>query len=286
MDKVHSLSLLLVVLAACSSVDTAQPHIGMYAVLDPASGLTYHVPLRYDLRGGLYATPSAGRGQITAATSIHNYVGTRESPDSRRASDATMASGLSQVSALQDVSMRTASLESTRRSSPVTRVEVEATEVVPPSPAPVQGLNLKLETEFRSAKRLVRFATGVATLGPIGKLAVAELVPWAKQAEKVHVRGGADLTGNPERNRELAITRAKAVSSAFVAAGVDREKITKSFCIDCYVAQNGTELGRRINRRVDVELVLKHELFAQLPPPVHTLVVPDSAPSIHAAALR
>jgi outer membrane protein OmpA-like peptidoglycan-associated protein len=149
-----------------------------------------------------------------------------------------------------------------------------------------QPLNLKLDTEFESAKRLVRFAHGTAALGPGGKRAVAELAPWAKQAEKVHVRGGADSSGNAAHNRELAMARATAVSSAFVAAGVDRDRISKSYCTDCYVASNRTEEGRRLNRRVDVELLLKKEVFAQLPPPRHAPAVADSTPLIRTTALR
>jgi outer membrane protein OmpA-like peptidoglycan-associated protein len=143
---------------------------------------------------------------------------------------------------------------------------------------------LKLDTEFASAKRLILFAAGHAGLGPVGKMAIAELAPWAKQAEKVHVQGGADASGHVQRNRELATTRAASVKSAFIAAGVDRKKISTSYCSDCYVAANDTDEGRRINRRVEVELVLQPQLAAQLPAPVHSVEVPG-VPLIRTVAL-
>jgi outer membrane protein OmpA-like peptidoglycan-associated protein len=272
MNRPHSLPFLIAILAGCAASPTSERHAAIYAILDPATGIAYNVPLRYDLRGGLDSMPLPGATR-RSASALDKYVfGPRENTDTRRNTGATVVEG----------PVRAELTESSRAH----RAERRVDEGAPPPRFVTQSLNLKLDTEFESAKRLIRFAVGAATLGPIGRLAIAELVPWAKQAEKVHVRGGADLSGNAARNRELAIARATAVSSAFVAAGVDREKISKSSCVDCYVVSNDTAQNRRLNRRVDVELVLKKELAAQLPPPVHALKAPDSTPLIHATALR
>jgi outer membrane protein OmpA-like peptidoglycan-associated protein len=162
------------------------------------------------------------------------------------------------------------------------KIVSEPTRVLEDLPRP----QLKLDTEFASAKRLILFAAGRAGLGPVGKMAVAELAPWAKQAEKIHVQGGADASGHVQRNRELATARAASVKSAFVAAGVDRNKISTSYCSDCYVAANDTDQGRRVNRRVEVELVLQQQLAVRLPAPVHSVEVPGSVPLIQTVALR
>jgi outer membrane protein OmpA-like peptidoglycan-associated protein len=283
MNRTQSLALSVVVLAGCSSTPTAERDGNRYAFLDPATGVTYNVPLRFNLSTGLAALSRA-----TASTPLEQYVaGTADGASTRReATTVALLTPLTRTNAVQDVPARTALVEApqTTLPRPASVATTEAPAVSPSRTAPT--VNLKLDTEFASAKRLVRFAFGVATLGPVGKRAVAELLPWAKQAERVNVQGGADSSGDAAKNRAIALARATAVSSAFIAGGVDREKISKNFCTDCYVAPNDTLEGRRMNRRVDVELVLKKELYAQLPAPVHAPNVPDSIPLIRTSALR
>jgi outer membrane protein OmpA-like peptidoglycan-associated protein len=274
----------ILILAGCASGPTKHHDVAMYTFLDPASGITYRMPMRSDLRGGLYSVRTAGLAGTTTATPLDEYVS-----EGRKSTTAGQAAGMMLASAgrvaVAHVTARTTSNESAQSSLPVSRLESAATEPVQSS-REAERVNLKLDSTFASAKRLIRFAVGAASLGPIGKLAIAELVPWAKQAEKVHVRGGADLSGNADQNRQLAMARAASVSSAFVAAGVDGKKISKSYCTECYVAENATQQGRRINRRVDVELVLKQELITKLPPPVHAQNAPDTVALMHTTALR
>jgi len=284
MNRTHFLSVLIVILAGCSSSTTSQRPGNVYAVLDPSTGIAYNVPLRFDMSRGLYTVAGPVR---TSAAPLDDYVAGRDSTGPRPEATAMVASVGPLISVpLQDPPERLAMIDAQRTAPPTQRVEAKVSEGTAISRMSPQPLNLKLDTEFESAKRLVRFAAATAVLGPGGKRAVTELVPWAKQAEKVHVRGGADSSGNPAHNRELAMARATAVSSAFVAAGVDRERISKSYCTDCFIASNETEAGRRLNRRVDVELLLKKEVFAQLPPPRHAPAVPDSTPLIRTTALR
>lgn len=139
----------------------------------------------------------------------------------------------------------------------------------PASAAAASTPALKLDTEFASAKRIVPFAFNRVGVGPLGRLAVKELVPMAKQADKVNVRGRTDGLGNARANREVALGRARTVYNAFIHEGVDRQKMRLGYCTTCFVAANDSEAGRRLNRRVEVELIMPREQIAQLPKPVH-----------------
>jgi outer membrane protein OmpA-like peptidoglycan-associated protein len=290
-NRTRSLSVFVVVLAGCSWGPATENDVKTYAFLDPATGITYNVPLRFNLSTGL-----ASLAHVTSSAQLDEYVGdASEGARTARGDTPTTVALLARrnaPNAVQDVPTRIALVESSHfaESASMLPVSMKVAEAAPASLASRapegSALNLKLDTEFASAKRLIRFAAGAKSLGPSGKLAVAELLPWAKQAEKVHVRGGADSSGNAVHNRELAMARATAVSAAFISGGVDQQKIAKSYCVDCYVASNTTMEGRRLNRRVDVELVLKQDIYAQLPAPVHAPKVPESLPLIQASALR
>ena len=134
---------------------------------------------------------------------------------------------------------------------------------------------LRLDHSFGAITRMVPFAVNRASLGPIGRKAVSELVPIVKEARHVFVRGRTDASGDASVNETLATQRARTVASAFVAAGVRSAKITGSQCIDCFVASNATDDGRRMNRRVDVEMQLPKARIAQLPRPVYALATPS-----------
>jgi outer membrane protein OmpA-like peptidoglycan-associated protein len=126
--------------------------------------------------------------------------------------------------------------------------------------------DLKLDTIFESVKRVVPFSYAVAGMGPQGKQIVAELIPAARQAQRITVRGRTDGTGDLNANQKLALNRALGVRSAFVSQGVEQTKIKAVYCSTCYVADNSTEAGRRANRRVEVEMVMPANKVASLPP--------------------
>lgn len=138
------------------------------------------------------------------------------------------------------------------------------------SPAPA----LKLEGELASLPRIVPFAVSTARLGPKGRQALAEIVPLAKQAQRVNVRGRTDTSGDKAKNRQLAQARASQVMYAFIAEGVARKVLKASYCTRCFVASNDTAEGRRANRRVDVEVVMPAKLALNLPRPIHS--APDA----------
>lgn len=137
---------------------------------------------------------------------------------------------------------------------------------------------LKLDRTFASAKRIVPFAFNRVGVGPTGTLAVKELVPLAKQAQKVYVRGRTDARGNVQANRKVALNRAYTVRTAFARSGVPSAKVRVSYCTACYIATNSTEQGRRANRRVDVEFIMPAEEIAALPKPVHAREYPETGP--------
>ena len=153
-----------------------------------------------------------------------------------------------------------------------------------PAPSPAAGAppvtqaasapGLKLDTEFASAKRIVPFAFNRAGVGPLGTKAVKELAPLAKRADKVNVRGRTDGFGNPGANRKVALDRAQTVYNAFVREGVQKQKLRLTYCTTCFVAPNDSEAGRRLNRRVEVELIMPRDEIAKLPKPIFALEAP------------
>ncbi len=137
---------------------------------------------------------------------------------------------------------------------------------------------LKLDTELASVQRVVPFAVYSATPGPLGRKAIAEIVPLAKKAERVNVRGRTDSSGDREQNREIAKARAVSVMYAFASEGVSRKIMKATYCTRCFVASNDTAEGRRANRRVDVEIVMPAKLALHLPKPVHSAPDVDNGP--------
>lgn len=127
---------------------------------------------------------------------------------------------------------------------------------------------LQLDHEFTSITRMVPFASGRATLGPRGRMAVAELAPIAHQARQVVVAGRTDATGSARQNEALARQRAETVARAFIEAGVDNKRIVTGHCTECFVADNDSRQGRSLNRRVDVSMELTPQQVAALPEPV------------------
>lgn len=254
------LSLSALMMVGCGSMpwestsnDRAAPS---YAVFVPATGVTYNVPC------------TRCRGAFPQTTAVAYF--DEALPDS----DARPESVLAATAASIDQGARAG-----ESAVPMQKVGIAAAPQYAESSEPL----LKLDTEFASAKRLVPFSLGRASLGPLGKRAVAELVPLAREAERIHVSGHTDGSGDSAGNRKLAFSRASSVATAFVAAGVPSNKLATSFCTTCYIADNLSGVGRRLNRRVDVELVLPRSRIAKLPKPVYAI---EPAAQVLAASSR
>jgi outer membrane protein OmpA-like peptidoglycan-associated protein len=175
----------------------------------------------------------------------------------------------------------------TQSAPPATRVP--AARITPPAKLSTAGMAdkpLKLDADFASAKRIVPFAFNKVGVGPRGKAAVKELLPLAKKSEKVYVRGRTDGTGDTPSNRKVAHDRAYTVFKAFRNGGIERKKLRLTYCSHCYVASNDTEEGRRLNRRVEVEMIMPREEIARLPQPVHAPEAPPPLPLASSPVLQ
>jgi outer membrane protein OmpA-like peptidoglycan-associated protein len=101
----------------------------------------------------------------------------------------------------------------------------------------------------------IHFATGRADILPESLPIVDEIAALLKKrpAMKVGVEGHTDTTGTPAGNRTLSEARAKSVAAAVAAKGIAPARlIPAGFGQDRPVADNRTEEGRRLNRRVEI----------------------------------
>jgi outer membrane protein OmpA-like peptidoglycan-associated protein len=72
----------------------------------------------------------------------------------------------------------------------------------------------------------------------------------------VEISGHTDNTGDPGTKKELSLRRANAVKYYLVRKGVEESRLTtKGYGPDRPVASNDTEEGRRLNRRVEFEII-------------------------------
>lgn len=254
--KSAALSLLVLSLTACMSGPPERSQVSLQEarsygpLFDPVSGLSYQLAVQCPLCGRQVSAPQL------AATA----------PPSAVASIDPAAT----VVALLEASVPAAAVASAelelppKLADPISKVAVSPSEEGRSTP-----VALKLDVELASIARMVPFALGKSTLGPMGRRAVAELVPIANMSHAVVVRGRVDSTGSDELNARLAKARADTVASAFADAGIGQEKISTSYCLNCFIAGNESAAGRQLNRRVDVDLRLPKAQLALVPPAVY-----------------
>jgi outer membrane protein OmpA-like peptidoglycan-associated protein len=104
----------------------------------------------------------------------------------------------------------------------------------------------------------VHFDTGSATLRPDSTASlenVRALIVKMANSNWV-ISGHTDNQGTAELNQHLSQSRAASVIAWLVAHGVDAKRLTpEGFGASRPVADNGTEAGRALNRRVEIMLV-------------------------------
>ena len=101
----------------------------------------------------------------------------------------------------------------------------------------------------------INFDTGKADLKQDGVATVKEIATLMKSHPtlKLSVEGHTDNVGDAAANKKLSEARAKSVTSAIVASGVDAARLSAAgFGQEKPVADNRTEEGRGKNRRVEL----------------------------------
>ncbi|MCC6556106.1 MAG: OmpA family protein [Polyangiaceae bacterium] len=108
----------------------------------------------------------------------------------------------------------------------------------------------------------IEFKSGGAVLTENGRATVAEIAAVIKanadRLDSISLVGHTDSRGNANLNRQLSANRARAVMQALVQAGVAQGLMTADGVgPDNPIADNSTDEGRRMNRRVDITVKTK-----------------------------
>ncbi|MBQ4279570.1 MAG: OmpA family protein [Rikenellaceae bacterium] len=137
----------------------------------------------------------------------------------------------------------------------------------------IEEVKVEEVTDVNNLKAIkVTFDNGI--LFPTGKseLSAASRDALGKFAESVvnnpstdiSVYGHTDNTGSREVNERLSAERARAVANFLIGRGVDDARIkTRGLAYDSPVADNDTEAGRALNRRVEVFITASPEMVKQ-----------------------
>ncbi|MCE4217864.1 OmpA family protein [Aquirufa antheringensis] len=102
------------------------------------------------------------------------------------------------------------------------------------------------------------FDLGKATLKPESEPELKRILQVMKEnmALVIEISGHTDNTGSDEINNKLSLERANAVKENLLKGGIDQARIrTKGYGKSKPKADNATEEGRQINRRVEIEIL-------------------------------
>lgn len=116
-----------------------------------------------------------------------------------------------------------------------------------------QGLNAEPKANALVVREF--FPTGVAAFKPSPEQAAA-LLEAARQATVIHIRGRTDSYVDDAANRAVAAARAKAARTWLIANGVPASKVKATWeASGDFLAENESNAGRNMNRRVELEFV-------------------------------
>lgn len=124
--------------------------------------------------------------------------------------------------------------------------------VVHPDAPPIAGDESGIRVEAA-----VLFQSGSAAIAPdfIPVLELAVTLFTLNPQMTAIVQGHTDAVGSAEVNQTLSESRANAVLEYLVSRGVERERLTAiGFGLERPVADNSTEQGRQLNRRIEFDL--------------------------------
>jgi outer membrane protein OmpA-like peptidoglycan-associated protein len=131
-----------------------------------------------------------------------------------------------------------------------------------PAATLIQAEMSKPPVESRVKTVMIAFASGAAMLTPAARKTLDAVVPEAKTAETIEIRGRTDELGSAQLNEVLARNRALAVRDYLHQKKLPEHTVIrvsfKGAC--CYLAGNDTEEGRATNRRVEIEFTQRLQL--------------------------
>ncbi len=103
----------------------------------------------------------------------------------------------------------------------------------------------------------ITFATGQATINPAFYEILDSIGQTLSKYEStaVLIAGHTDSTGSAEFNQQLSVNRANSVRDALMSRGVIAERlIPTGYGESMPIADNNSETGRQLNRRVEITL--------------------------------
>ncbi|MGB5745768.1 MAG: DUF3568 family protein [Desulfobacterales bacterium] len=184
---------------------------------------------------------------------IQNSIGKRLSPGSREASRSTADSDRQSVKSLnKDTSPQVAAAKDSDRTS-VSNIPTESS----------TGRGVQAVAQKSSKKEpdfLIYFADNSNELSEdaIEKLNTVAAVIINDSADGANIYGYSDSAGSASFNKMLSESRANTVKIYLIGKGVHPGQITaKGFGSDNPMASNNLEEGRRLNRRVEIELIYR-----------------------------
>ncbi len=116
----------------------------------------------------------------------------------------------------------------------------------------------KVEVGKKVVLNNILFELGKAVLTPDSYEELDRLVVILQDNPymKIEISGHTDNTGNPVVNARLSTERARSVVDYIVSKGIDRSRLTyRGYGSEQPIADNATEAGRTINRRVEFKIL-------------------------------
>ena len=106
----------------------------------------------------------------------------------------------------------------------------------------------------------ILFETGSSALSAASKEQIGNIASIMTAFPKVNIKlgGYTDNVGDPAKNKALSADRAKMVKDALVSLGIDAKRMeSEGYGQEHPVADNSTEEGRDLNRRVAIRVTKK-----------------------------
>lgn len=142
----------------------------------------------------------------------------------------------------------------------------DGSEIIIPSKGGLKGLVDFIESDKEVDEnawfdlRRILFETGSANLDAKSQTQIDNILAIMKAYPNVHLKVGGytDNTGDAAANLQLSEARANAVMNAIVTGGIDAARLTaEGYGQEHPVADNETEEGRQLNRRVALRVAQK-----------------------------